>query len=120
MVFPKTQQTSFDAFIGSSLETFNLFGSYLVGCSKKEVFQFVFSTSLVLAYLFKLITGKPVFPARNDLKQLPVVIDICGSFADTPKNEWPELQSFAGIPKVNTTTAIQIILLILFNFFRER
>eukprot|EP00494_Astrolonche_serrata_P030830 UN31098 len=47
----------------------------------------------------ELITGKPIFPARNDLKQLPVVIDICGSFANTSEADWPELKTFTGIPK---------------------
>lgn len=44
----------------------------------------------------ELITRKPIFPAREEIHQLGVVMDLCGSF---DVKEWPEALEFAGLPK---------------------
>eukprot|EP00493_Phyllostaurus_siculus_P016414 UN16662 len=45
----------------------------------------------------ELITGKPIFPAREEIYQLKMIFDICGTI---DLNEWPEAKQFAALPQV--------------------
>jgi serine/threonine protein kinase len=58
----------------------------------------------------ELITGKPIFPAREEIHQLGVVFDICGTIN---YQEWPEALDYPGLPKASTKRRLK-------PYFREK
>merc|ERR1712113_603100 len=50
------------------------------------------------------MSGKPVFPAREEIHQLGVVAELCGSI---DAKTWPEAMTWPGIPKRQTPRKIK-------------
>jgi serine/threonine protein kinase len=66
----------------------------LLGSQKYDYSSDMWSVGCVFG---ELITGKPIFPAREEIFQLKMIFDICGTI---DLNEWPEAKEFSALPQV--------------------
>jgi len=61
-----------------------------------QTYDFAIDMWSVGCVFAEMITGKPIFPAREEIHQVAVIMDFCGSFEE---DDWPELKGFKGVPR---------------------